>query len=129
MPADAEAGANWLQAAADQGHARAQFNLGVLYARGHGRPQDPAQATAWYRKSADQGYDAAQLALGIAHATGEGAPRDFIEAYRWFAIAARTGNPQAVRNRDRAGKALSPDELLQGQELVRDWLTTHGVSE
>ena len=41
---------------ADQGNARAQYNLGVMYANELGVPQDYGEAVNWYRKSADQGY-------------------------------------------------------------------------
>ena len=40
---------------AEQGNARAQFNLGLMYANGRGVPQDYAQAVKWYRLAADQG--------------------------------------------------------------------------
>ena len=36
-------------------NARAQFNLGVMYANGDGVPKDAAEAVKWYRKAADQG--------------------------------------------------------------------------
>jgi hypothetical protein len=44
----------WFRRAADQGAARAQFNLATAYAEGHGVPQDSAQAVKWYRRAADQ---------------------------------------------------------------------------
>ena len=34
---------------ADQGNADAQYNLGVLYEKGQGVPQDYAEAVKWYR--------------------------------------------------------------------------------
>ena len=52
---------------ADQGHAPAQFNLGVMYASGQGVPQDYAAAINWYRKAADQGHAKAQSNLGIMY--------------------------------------------------------------
>ncbi len=33
---------------ADQGYASAQFNLGVMYGKGQGMPQDHAEAVRWY---------------------------------------------------------------------------------
>ena len=45
----------WLQKAADQGHAKAQNNLGLLYEYGLGGAKDYAQARAWLQKAADQG--------------------------------------------------------------------------
>ncbi len=34
---------------AEQGHAKAQYNLGVMYANGRGVPEDDQQAVSWYR--------------------------------------------------------------------------------
>ncbi len=44
-----------LRSLADQGDADAQFNLGLMYARGQGVPQDHAQAMKLYRMAAEQG--------------------------------------------------------------------------
>ncbi len=49
---------------AEQGDAHAQFNLGYMYHKGEGVPQDDAEAVKWFRMSADQGYAEALRALG-----------------------------------------------------------------
>jgi TPR repeat protein len=51
---DTEA-AKWFRLAADQGYAKAQNNLGALYARGQGVPRDYIQAYMWFALSAAQG--------------------------------------------------------------------------
>ncbi|MEK6204273.1 MAG: sel1 repeat family protein, partial [Amylibacter sp.] len=38
----------WYRLAAEQGHASAQYNLGTLYSKGNGVPQDNALAHMWY---------------------------------------------------------------------------------
>ena len=43
-------------AAAKQGAAYAQYNLGIMYAKGDGVPENDAEAVKWYRKAADQGH-------------------------------------------------------------------------
>ncbi len=44
----------WLQTAAEQGNAQAQFNLGRMYYYGKGGlAQDAAMAVSWYRKAAE----------------------------------------------------------------------------
>ena len=43
--------ARLLRPLADQGNARAQFNLGVMYERGQGVPQFDTEAVQWYRKA------------------------------------------------------------------------------
>ncbi len=44
---------------AEQGHAQAQLNLGILYSQGRGVPKDSVQAYAWYTLAAGQGDDLA----------------------------------------------------------------------
>ncbi len=44
---------------AEQGHAPAQFNLGVMYDKGHGTPQDYQEAVRWYQLAAEQGIASA----------------------------------------------------------------------
>ena len=47
--------AEW-RAAADNGEALAQYNLGLLHDLGEGMPEDDATAVKWYTKAAEQGY-------------------------------------------------------------------------
>ena len=42
--------------AAEKGHARAQYNLGVAYAHGRGCPQDLDNAILWWKRAAAQGH-------------------------------------------------------------------------
>jgi TPR repeat protein len=48
---------------AEKGNAEAQFNLGLMYAKGRGIDQDYAKARAWYEKAAAQGFPPAQEIL------------------------------------------------------------------
>ena len=59
----------------EQGHAAAQFNLGVMYDRNEGVPKDDAGAARWYRLAAEQGVAPAQYNLGVMYANGEGVPK------------------------------------------------------
>ena len=52
--------AYWYRKAAEQGHAEAQYNLGIMLHTGDGIPQDKAQGVQWLRKAAAQGYPEAQ---------------------------------------------------------------------
>jgi TPR repeat protein len=45
----------WWRKAAEQGDARAQYNLGQMHREGQGVPQDYAEAVKWYRKAVEQG--------------------------------------------------------------------------
>ena len=72
-----------LRALAEQGHASAQSNLGLMYATGQGVPQDDTEAVRWFRLAADQGLAGAQSNLGAMYDIGEGVPEDDAEAVRF----------------------------------------------
>ena len=80
----------WLPLA-EQGDARAQFNLGLMYLNGDGVPEDDAEAVKWYRKAAEQGYAAAQDNLGGMYVKGEGVPQYDAAAVKWYRKAGRAG--------------------------------------
>jgi TPR repeat protein len=95
---DYEASAQWFRKAADQGIAAAQYNLGNMYAKGQGVPQDYALAVEWWRRAADQGLAAAQFNLGLMYYRGDGVPQDHAQAAQWFRKAADQGNADAQFN-------------------------------
>ncbi len=80
---------------AEQGVARAQVNLGFMYADGKGVPQDDAEAVRWYRRAAEQGDARAQVSLGYMYVQGRGVSQDYTEALRWFRQAAEQGDARA----------------------------------
>jgi len=88
----------WYRKAAEQGYAKAQFNLGFMYANGNGVVKDEAEAVRWFRKAAEQGYAKAQFNLGFMYANGNGVVKDEAEAVRWFRKAAEQGQAIAQFN-------------------------------
>ena len=48
---------------AEQGNAKAQNTLGVMYSKGQGVPQDDKEATKWWRLAAEQEFAPAQYNL------------------------------------------------------------------
>ena len=74
---------SWLPLA-EQGHAAAQFNVGVLYEKGLGVSQDYAQAARWYLKAAEQGDPDAQYNVALLYETGTGVARDLDAAQKWY---------------------------------------------
>jgi TPR repeat protein len=80
--------ARWYRKAAEQGVARSQFNLGLIYDNGRGVPQDYAEAARWYLKAAKQGEAGAQFNLGLMYEYGHGVARNHVQAYRWVSLAA-----------------------------------------
>ena len=61
---DAEA-VKWYRKAADQGHAKAQSNLGVMYYNGDGVPENHVRAYVWLSMAKTQGYESAKKAVEI----------------------------------------------------------------
>ena len=59
-PQDYAEAVKWYRKAAEQGYARAQYNLGVCYGNGKGVPKNRAEAVKWFRKAAEQGHERAK---------------------------------------------------------------------
>ena len=66
-----------------------QFNIGMQYALGHGKPQDYVKAYQHLKIAADKGYAPAQRYLGIMYLRGDGVPQDYAKAFEHFKSAAR----------------------------------------
>lgn len=73
---------------AEKGNARAQTNLGVMYANGHGVPRDYGAAAGWFRKAAEQGDTAGLNGLGYHYDMGHGVPQDYVRVHNWYSIVA-----------------------------------------
>ncbi len=81
---------------AEQGAPHAQYNLGLLYARGQGVQQDFSKAAEYYRKAAEQGIVEAEYNLGVLYGNGQGVKKDEAEASKWFLKAAEKGDVNAA---------------------------------
>jgi TPR repeat protein len=106
-------GLDWYRKAANQGHAKAQCNLGLSFNNGRGVKRDDAKAVHWYRKAADQGLPAAQTCLGVMYDSGLGVAKDEAEAARWYRKAADQGDARAQYNLARLfknGLGVAKDE-------------------
>ena len=62
---------------AEQGDAKAQSNLGVMYYKGQGVTRNYAEAAKWFRKAAEQGFAEAQYNLGVMYYKGQGVTRNY----------------------------------------------------
>jgi len=80
------------QPLAEQGDAKAQYYLGLLYAYGLG---DQVKAAQWYRKASEQGHADAQYTLGEMYAFGHGVQEDRVEQLKLYHKAAEQGHAQA----------------------------------
>jgi uncharacterized protein len=115
----------WLKAAADGGHADAQFRLAGFYERGEGVTQDLGEAVRYYRLAADQGDDDAQFSLAVCYEHGEGVAQSNEEAVRYYRLAAEQGHADAQNNlgvcyEHGDGVAQSSEEAVRCYRLAAD---------
>ena len=102
-----------LKGAADQGHAEAQFGLGLMYRRGQGMLQSDKEAGVWYRKAADQGDADAQWSWGLMYKKGFDAPKNVAKALSLFLKAAAQGFSGALELADEL-EAIQPSPAGMG---------------
>ena len=95
------------------------YYLGICYANGEGVRKNPSEAAKMFRNAAEQNVPQAQLRLGLCYYNGEGVAKDPAEAYAWFSMAAKV-NPDAVRNRDRLKKDLTPQQFKQAERRAKE---------
>lgn len=88
--ADAQRATVMLQSAAERGHARAQFDFGVLRIM-TGGAQGAKEGAAWVRRAAERDVAEAQFALAELHGQGIGVKSDEKEVVRWLRRAAEQG--------------------------------------
>src|ERR1700733_6839918 len=79
----------------DRGEADAQFNLGIMYARGLGVEKDISEAWRLFQLAAAQGNAQAQFRLGVRSAQGWGVQQDFGQASKWYLLSANQGDTYA----------------------------------
>ncbi|MBN4079800.1 sel1 repeat family protein [bacterium AH-315-C08] len=114
-----------LRPLASQGHAAAQYNLGVMHEWGNGVPQDNVKAMKWYRLSAKQSHRDAQNNLGAMYSKGEGVAQNFVEALKWFVVSADNGSEGGRKNIDIVEKRMTPGQISQARKLAREWIKQH----
>jgi len=61
---------DWYTRSAEQGFAKAQFNLGHMFILGQGVDQDKSQGVDWQIKAAEQGLAEAQFEIGLRYLSG-----------------------------------------------------------
>ena len=80
-------GSGWYRLAAEQGNAKAQYNLGWMYVNGEGVAENYRKAI----KSFSRSNAGAQYNLGLMYAKGYGVVADNREAVKWYRTAAKQG--------------------------------------
>jgi len=85
---------NWIPLA-EQGDAKAQIHVFMMYSSGEGVTQDDKEAMRWLRLAVEQGDARAQHALGAVYRAGLSTAQDFKEAMKWYRLAAGQGYTDA----------------------------------
>jgi TPR repeat protein len=109
----------YLQPAALDGNAAAQYNLGLMHFHGIGVAQDDVEAVKWFRRAAEQGEPSAQYNLGVMCEMGWGAPQSFPEAVKWYRAAAEQG--QALAASALGAKYYSGEGVAQDYREALRW--------
>ena len=111
----------WIQRAADQGYADAQYALGAMHHGGRGALQSFPAAFKWFELAAQQNHADAQYSLGVMYRTGQGVTADKSKAYIWFNLSAAQGHARAREARDSLLPALTPEQVLAAQHAAQQW--------
>ncbi len=89
---DAKQSKIWYLKAAENGSARASFNL----AMGFYSLSNFSEAAQHFRISAEKGFPLAMYRLGLLYEGGQGVGQDFIEAKKWYSYAAQKGHTSSL---------------------------------
>lgn len=124
--ADLAEAAVWMRKAAEQGHARAQANLGTSYARGKGVERDYDESLLWLDRAAAQGSGKAMLELGLLYRDGQGVPKDAVRSLAWLMLAGQQGSAVGSLMISGVARGLTPEERVEALEWARKWRADNG---
>jgi TPR repeat protein len=100
---------------AESGDSKAQYEIGYMYDRGLGRPEDNQMAVPYFRNAAEQGNPRAQVEMGDYAKWGAGGVEiNHQIAFDWYLKAAIQGHPEgysAMAISYCVGIGVSPDLL------------------
>jgi uncharacterized protein len=89
---DFEEAIKWYQLAADQDNPDAQFNLGLMYLKGHGVAQDHERGIDLIERASEHDHPAALYHLGLAYDLGDGVEPNDDYSNNNYEIAAEHGH-------------------------------------
>jgi TPR repeat protein len=102
---------------AEQGDAKAQYNLGFMFEEGKDVAQDYKTAVKWFTLAAKQGNYQAQYSLGIMYDVGKGVEQDYVKAHMWLSIAV-SADSSLSPFRDYIAKKMNPAQIEKAQETA-----------
>lgn len=82
--------------AAKEGYAAAQYDMGVIYAKGLGVKKDYKEAVKWFQLATNQGHADAIIFLANMYSFGYGVPVDKQKAIELYESVAEKGNCEAI---------------------------------
>ena len=94
--------------AADQGNARAQFDLGLMYAKGEGVRKNEQLAFNYFHKAARNNHVEAKFYMGLSFLKGRGVRQQSQLARYWFKLAVKAGHPKAMAHLASIENSLRP---------------------
>ena len=121
MPRDLTEAAVWYDKAARRGDSEAATQLGLLYLKGNGVPQNFHEAVRLFQQAAERGHSRAQLLLGRMYNEGRRVPQDLIKAHMWWNLAGAHGEREAVNLREYVATKMTQDEIVEAQKLAGEW--------
>lgn len=97
LPKSQSRAERWYLRAAKQGHAKAQYNVGLSYKCKRKKKSKSVckNAVKWFRKSANSGFYLAQSKLAYHYYQGWGIKRSYVRAFELFNEAAKKGDGYA----------------------------------
>ena len=126
---DPRAALKWFRLAADQGHPRAQTQLGMAYQKGRGVGRDIPESVKWMRLAAEQGHAKAQFELGVYYRDGKGVPRDEVLGLMWLLLSQERGGIASRMVAPGLARRLEPRDRKEAWKLVYQWRDIHGLPE
>ncbi|MGH8576338.1 MAG: serine/threonine-protein kinase [Gammaproteobacteria bacterium] len=118
VPVDDRKAVELFSAAAERGHAAAQYYLGLMYAEGRGVPEELELAVHWFEQAARQNLVEGQFYLCLSYALGRGVSRDRVTAYAWCRTAEKRGSQDAKESLVEISKLMRRREIKQAEELA-----------
>ena len=110
---------------ADQGHDQAQFNIGLMYAKGQGVAVDNFKALKWMRLSAEQGYSDSHHFLGLMYEHGKAVLRDSVRSHMWYNIASANGAKGAGDERNYIETKMSQSDISRATNMARECMNSN----
>ncbi len=106
---------------AEQGHAAAQYYLGLMYEQGDGVEQDHVESARWYTRAAQQGDGLSQMSLSFLYLEGEGVALDLVEALKWLYLAKDSQIRGADMGIDLTKQKMTPAQIESARQKAQAW--------